>query len=88
MLVAFVRMPVDAAPAVVPAQGDQGLYERAPSAFPASAGRDEKVLQIANRAKAPSMEVENVVRESDGLTFWAECEEGTDRFARQKDTLP
>lgn len=51
-------------------------------------GRDEKVLQIANRAKAPSMGVENIVRESDGLTFWAECEEGTDRFARRKDTLP
>jgi hypothetical protein len=87
-LVVFVSMPVDAPPAVFPAQGDQSLYERLACAFSARSGRDEKVLQIASRAKAPGMGMENIVGESDGFTFWAECEEGTDRLARRKDTLP
>jgi hypothetical protein len=87
-LVVFVNLPVDAPPAVFPAQGAQSLYERAARAFSARSRRDEKVLQIANQAKTPGMGVENVVGESDGFTFWAECEQGTDRLARRKDTLP
>jgi hypothetical protein len=81
-------MPVDVPPAVFPAEGDQSLYERAARALSARSGRDEKVLQIASRAKAPGMGMENIVGESDGFTFWAECEQGTDRLARRKDTLP
>ena len=34
------------------------------------------------------MGVENIVGESDGLKFWAEREEGTDRLVWRQDTLP
>ena len=34
------------------------------------------------------MGVENIVGESDGLTFSTECEERADRLARRKDSLP
>jgi hypothetical protein len=87
-LVVLVSMPVDAPPAVFSAQGNQSPYERAAGAFSARSGRNEKVLQIANWAKAPSMGVENIVGEPDGLTFWAECEQGTHRLCRREDTLP
>ena len=87
-LVIFVSVPVDTPPSVFRAQGDQSVYESAACAFSTRGGRDEKVLEIANGAKAPSMGVENVIRESDGLTVSTECEERTDRLAGRKDSLP
>lgn len=60
----------------VPCQSNQSLYECAARAFSTRSGRNEKVLQIANRAKAPSMGVEYIVGEPGGPALWAECEEG------------
>jgi hypothetical protein len=58
------------------------------AAFSARRGRNEQVLQIANRAKAPSVGVKNIVGEPDVPSFWADREQRTDWRARRKDTLP
>ena len=88
LLVVFVSMPVDTPPAMLPAQSNQSLYECAARAFSARSGRNEKVFQIANRAKAPSMGVEDIVDEPYKPAFRVECEQGTDRLSRRQDTLP